>query len=126
MGGLVARWFLEVLGGWEVTRRLITIGTPYQGAIGALDTLCNGVAKGVGLPGGTLQRKFGAFRQPTNFSHLSLRISRGETYIGLEEATEIDLEIEKVRAAAEFRRTIAESARRRGDIGDAIVAIRGN
>jgi triacylglycerol esterase/lipase EstA (alpha/beta hydrolase family) len=30
MGGLVARWFLEVLGGREITRQLITIGTPYQ------------------------------------------------------------------------------------------------
>ena len=31
MGGLVARWFLEVEGGWELTRWLITLGTPYQG-----------------------------------------------------------------------------------------------
>ncbi len=48
MGGLVARWFLEVLGGWELTRWLITIGTPYQGAVNALETLANGVSKGLG------------------------------------------------------------------------------
>ena len=35
MGGLVARWFLEMLGGAELTRTLITIATPYQGALKA-------------------------------------------------------------------------------------------
>lgn len=46
MGGLVARWFLEVLGGREITRQLITIGTPYQGSINALNNLVNGFSKG--------------------------------------------------------------------------------
>jgi hypothetical protein len=44
MGGLVARYFLEVLGGRELTSKLITIGTPYQGSINALNasrfTIC--------------------------------------------------------------------------------------
>ena len=48
MGGLVARWFLEVLGGAELTRWLITFGTPYAGALNALDTLVNGTSKGLG------------------------------------------------------------------------------
>ncbi|HET8625358.1 MAG TPA: hypothetical protein VFM14_17495, partial [Gemmatimonadales bacterium] len=42
MGGLVSRYFLEVLGGWRNTRALVTFGTPYRGAINALDTLANG------------------------------------------------------------------------------------
>ncbi|HXB16017.1 MAG TPA: hypothetical protein VNV44_09780 [Solirubrobacteraceae bacterium] len=46
MGGLVARWFLEKLGGWEYTRWLITIGTPYQGSMMAVDALGNGLRKG--------------------------------------------------------------------------------
>src|SRR4051794_20279566 len=33
MGGLVARYYLEVLGGWRDTRRLITFGTPYRGSL---------------------------------------------------------------------------------------------
>jgi pimeloyl-ACP methyl ester carboxylesterase len=41
MGGLVARWFLEMLGGRELTRSLITIGTPYQGSVNALDAIVN-------------------------------------------------------------------------------------
>jgi pimeloyl-ACP methyl ester carboxylesterase len=48
MGGLVARWFLEVLGGREVTRKLITIGTPFRGSVNALDSLANGFARGLG------------------------------------------------------------------------------
>lgn len=43
MGGLVARYFLEVLGGRELTSKLITIGTPYRGSINALEALVNGL-----------------------------------------------------------------------------------
>ncbi|CAM5241751.1 hypothetical protein GCM10010329_44750 [Streptomyces spiroverticillatus] len=44
MGGLLARHYLDVLGGSEVTRRLVTIGTPFQGAAKAADVLCRGLA----------------------------------------------------------------------------------
>ncbi len=46
MGGLVARYFLEHLGGAEITRRLVTIGTPHRGAPKALDALVNGMGVG--------------------------------------------------------------------------------
>ncbi len=48
MGGLVARYYLEVLGGWSTgsTRALITIGTPYRGSLNSLETLANGVSAG--------------------------------------------------------------------------------
>ena len=48
MGGLVARWFIEMEGGAEITRKLITVGTPYRGALNALDQLVNGVKKDIG------------------------------------------------------------------------------
>jgi pimeloyl-ACP methyl ester carboxylesterase len=48
MGGLVARHFLEREGGAELTRALVTVGTPHRGALNALDTLVNGLRKGVG------------------------------------------------------------------------------
>ncbi len=51
MGGLVARWFVEREGGGEVTRRIVTIGTPHRGALKALAQLVNGVRKGVGRLG---------------------------------------------------------------------------
>lgn len=56
MGGLVARHYLEVLGGWRDARTLITFGTPYRGSLNALDFLCNGFKKGIGPLGLDLTR----------------------------------------------------------------------
>ncbi|MCC0178738.1 lecithin--cholesterol acyltransferase [Waterburya agarophytonicola K14] len=42
MGGLVSRYYLEKLGGWQNCRALITFGTPYRGSVQALDYLANG------------------------------------------------------------------------------------
>lgn len=49
MGGLVSRYFLEVLGGWRNTRALVTFGTPHRGSLNALDSLANGIRKLHGL-----------------------------------------------------------------------------
>jgi pimeloyl-ACP methyl ester carboxylesterase len=46
MGGIVSRYFLDVLEGWKDTKALITFGTPYRGSLNALDTLSNGLKKG--------------------------------------------------------------------------------
>jgi hypothetical protein len=46
MGGLVSRYFLDVLEGWKDTRALITFGTPFRGSLNAVDSLANGVRKG--------------------------------------------------------------------------------
>ena len=48
MGGLVARYYVDVLGGHEVTRKVITLGTPHRGALNALESLVNGVKEGFG------------------------------------------------------------------------------
>lgn len=48
MGGLVSRYFVECLGGWEQTRALVTIGTPHQGSLNAVDFLVHGMKRGVG------------------------------------------------------------------------------
>ena len=48
MGGLVARWYAEHLGGSEFTSKIITIGTPHRGSVNAVDTLVNGLRKGLG------------------------------------------------------------------------------
>ena len=48
MGGLVSRYFLEVLGGWKDARALLTFGTPYRGSLNALNTLANGEKKAAG------------------------------------------------------------------------------
>lgn len=48
MGGLVARWYIERCGGAEITRKLVTLGTPYRGAVKALEQLVNGIRPGIG------------------------------------------------------------------------------
>ncbi|MGB7761819.1 MAG: hypothetical protein WBL61_18445 [Bryobacteraceae bacterium] len=48
MGGLVARYFLEVLGGWRDTAALITFGTPYRGSLNAVNFIANGMKKKLG------------------------------------------------------------------------------
>ena len=48
MGGLVARWYIEQEGGAEITRKLITLGTPHRGSLKALAQLVNGVRLGPG------------------------------------------------------------------------------
>lgn len=61
MGGLVARFFLEVLNGRELTNKLITIGTPYQGSINALDALVNGLFFGLGPVGVSIDKLVRSF-----------------------------------------------------------------
>jgi pimeloyl-ACP methyl ester carboxylesterase len=45
MGGLVARYYAEVLEGWRNCKALITFGTPFRGSVNALDFLANGYKK---------------------------------------------------------------------------------
>jgi triacylglycerol esterase/lipase EstA (alpha/beta hydrolase family) len=45
MGGLVSRYYLEVLEGWRDCKALITFGTPYRGSINAVNFLTNGYKK---------------------------------------------------------------------------------
>jgi pimeloyl-ACP methyl ester carboxylesterase len=45
MGGLVSRYYLEKLEGWENCRALVTFGTPYRGSVNAIDYLANGYKK---------------------------------------------------------------------------------
>lgn len=42
MGGLIARYFTEKLGGWKDTRALLTFGTPFLGAAKVLSTVMDG------------------------------------------------------------------------------------
>jgi pimeloyl-ACP methyl ester carboxylesterase len=43
MGGLVSRYYLEVLEGWRDCRALVTVGSPHRGAVKALHFLSNGL-----------------------------------------------------------------------------------
>ena len=48
MGGLVARYFVECLQGWRITKTILSFGTPYKGSGNALGFLCNGFSWQIG------------------------------------------------------------------------------
>jgi pimeloyl-ACP methyl ester carboxylesterase len=56
MGGLVARWYVEREGGADITRKVITLGTPHRGAVRSLEQLVNGVHRRIGPIGLDLTR----------------------------------------------------------------------
>jgi len=126
MGGLVARWFLEVLGGREITRQLITIGTPYQGSVNALRELVNGLSAGLD----PLSLKLTAFVRslPSVYQLLPTYpcLDLGDGILKpLQDAPVPDLEPDRVRGAAAFHRTIAERINKGGG-GYEIIAIKGH
>ncbi|MDQ3180208.1 MAG: lecithin--cholesterol acyltransferase [Acidobacteriota bacterium] len=45
MGGVIARHYLEVEGGWLDCRLLITFGTPFRGSLNTLNYMVNGYSK---------------------------------------------------------------------------------
>jgi pimeloyl-ACP methyl ester carboxylesterase len=46
MGGLIARYYLEALGGWRCCRALFSLGTPFRGSLNSLSYLANGFKLG--------------------------------------------------------------------------------
>jgi len=56
MGGLVARWYMSHEGGASLTRKLVTLGTPYRGSMKALAVLADGPIPILGRFGESLHR----------------------------------------------------------------------
>jgi pimeloyl-ACP methyl ester carboxylesterase len=113
MGGLVARWYVERCGGAEITRKLVTLGTPYRGAAKALDQLVNGVHPRLGPVGLDLTA---LARSMPSMYQLLPEYACIETADGLAKTTEIDvpeLTSELVRDAMRFHTDLqaAEAAR---------------
>jgi hypothetical protein len=50
MGGLIAHYFTTVLGGAEVVRSIVTLGTPFYGAVKAVRVLATGAGGPLPLP----------------------------------------------------------------------------
>jgi hypothetical protein len=126
MGGLVARWFMEVLGGWELTRWLITVATPYQGAVNALETLVNGVSKGLGplrVNLTDLARSFPSMYEllPT-YPCFDPGDGRMRPLTGV---SGLGLDADMLKSAAAFHARIAEKVKDRWERGYGIVAIKG-
>jgi len=111
MGGLVARWFIDVLGGAPLTRKLVTLGTPHRGALEALDQLVNGVRKG---PGRFKLNLTGFARSLPSLHQLLPAYACVEAGEGLATTTEIelpDLDADMVRDARRFHDQLDEARR---------------
>jgi pimeloyl-ACP methyl ester carboxylesterase len=107
MGGLLARWYVEMCGGADVTRKIITLGTPYRGAAMAIDQLVNGVRKGLG----PLQVDLTDFARsmPSLYQLLPeyACVESGQQLYKLDELTVPNLESAKLGNALEFHRALA-------------------
>jgi hypothetical protein len=111
MGGLVSRYFTEVLGGWRDTRAIVAFGTPHRGSLNALDTLVNGT-KALGLVDlSDLVRSFPSSYQllPT---YRCLDIGNPELAYIADAAPQVpNLNPEAVNAARAFHQEIAAAVR---------------
>lgn len=113
MGGLVARWFIEKEGGAEITRKLITLGTPWRGAATALEQLVNGIRKGAGPF--TLDLTEFSRSLPSLYQLLPeyACIEQGTGYLKITETTLPDLDSARAADAMSFHTALqtAETAR---------------
>lgn len=109
MGGLVARYFLEVLGGWRYTKMLITLGTPHRGSVKALDFLVNGLRKKVG-PVTLIELTKFLRSLPSVYQLLPIYPCVGKTEESLESLEKIsevgEMDMERARAGVAFHREI--------------------
>ncbi len=116
MGGLVARYFLEVLEGWRDTRMLVTFGTPYRGSLNALNFIANGFTKKVGfltmLDLSDMLRSFTSVYQLLPIYRCYDQQGDGK-YLYLHEATNIpNLDAARVAKAFEFHNEIRNAVER--------------
>lgn len=116
MGGLVARYYLEVLGGWRDTRTLLTFGTPYRGSVKALDFLANGLPSMLGLA--HLSDLLCSFTSIYQLLPIYRCLDRGDgNLVRLTEAPGLipSLDPGKVTAARAFHREIEDAVDRHHD-----------
>ncbi|MFD4181495.1 hypothetical protein [Rhodococcus sp. NPDC058514] len=130
MGGIVARLYLELLGGWRETRTLITFGTPYSGSVNALDFLVNGFRKGWGpfsLDLTALIRSFtSAYQLLPSYRCLE---GPGDSWLGLDDLADdawagTGLDVDRMRAAVDLHRQLRAQVDQRRQAGDEGYGIR--
>ena len=110
MGGLVARAFADVEGGWPAIRKIISIGTPFLGSIRALDLLYFGLDfRSYGL---ALQELTAMARTLTSVYELLPRYPAIQTFAG-EVISPFDIRIPtfehlKIERARQFHRNLVD------------------
>lgn len=114
MGGLVARYYVECLGGWRDVRRLFTLGTPHRGSLNALGFLANGFSKKIGPLSVDATKPLRSFASVHQLLPTYPCILQAGELRRVNEAGVPNLDINRVEAAAAFHREIAEAAQING------------
>ena len=112
MGGLVARYYLEVLEGWRDCKALITLGTPFRGSPQSLDFLANGYRIGGIIDLSTVMQSFTSVYQllPTY-----PMVTADGTQRRVIETTGIpNIDYAKVKAAKAFHDELRDAVARNG------------
>jgi pimeloyl-ACP methyl ester carboxylesterase len=116
MGGLIARWFVECLGGWKDTRALITLGTPHRGSLNAVGFIENGMKKGVGPFGLDLSPLLRSYTSVYQLLPIYPCIDAGGALQRVEEAAQAHafkhMDASRASAARAFHTAIAEAQAR--------------
>ena len=112
MGGIISRYFLEVHGGWQRTRHLVTLGTPYRGSVNALDFIVNGMRKRFGRV--TIYDLTAVVRSLTSVYQLlptftCLDRGDGELHALVDAGPVADLDATKAAAARAFHQEIEDA-----------------
>jgi len=112
MGGLVSRYFLEVLGGWRDARALVTFGTPHLGAAKVMKTLVDGVPAKLGpftLPDMTAALR--SFTSVWQLLPVYASFDAGDGRLArLSDTTAHGLDLARVHAGRDFHREIRDAA----------------
>lgn len=116
MGGLVSRYYLEVLGGWEHCRALITLGTPHRGSLKALDTVCNGLSLLSWIDVSSVLRSFTSVYQLLPVYPVLERDGGSHLVINTPGLANLDM-VRAMQARAEFHERMASAAREREGLG---------
>jgi pimeloyl-ACP methyl ester carboxylesterase len=114
LGGLVARWYIEKCGGADITRKLITLGTPWRGAGIVVDKLSNGVPVKIG-PINKLNLDVFARSLPSLYQLLPeyACISAGGDYLKITETAIPELDTARAADAMGFHTDLQQAERGR-------------
>lgn len=108
MGGVISRYYLEVLGGWKTCKLLVTFGTPYLGSLNSLDSLSNDVEY-FGIKFKTLSRLGRSCTSIYQLLPIYPVVQSGGTFHQVSDLTLPNIDQVKAQEALAFHREIIEA-----------------
>jgi pimeloyl-ACP methyl ester carboxylesterase len=112
MGGLVAYYWLEVMGGWQRARALVTFGTPFRGSPKALGYLANGSSPRLASLTSLLRSCTSVYQLLPIYAMLET----GAGFVRVAEGTAIpNLDATKAEESLQFHRKMENAAKARHD-----------